>query len=408
MFSPGMQVMIRARDDPTVRVHKLRPRYTGPYKIVREYQNNVEVIDWRPHRKVALIHKYKNEARNIPKFERYLVNKDRLKPCGDLSHYFDENLSRRFFQEFWDLIRDVQPITDIERMANPSQFVHEMPKHRPSSLITPAQVGITHPPLIPRHLFTDESGIHRPKSTHSGLPRVDRSTTTMSSIHTSQTEKGADLQDINQTDEDERSEISLQEDQYQTNNMEDDNQIQDEEVITLPSDGSEREEENDDGNDQANDQLDNQIRNETQTGTTNRPKITTNTGPLTRLQIKQKYETRKHYDPNEDHRSQSKYNSTKIYKKGIDHKTKQERIISPHPPIREIWKQSEKPGGSVKSKTTSQMAGQSQTNAEVDRYSVMPLPGGTSVLIPDKSNQTVKNSTKSIKPNEQSNIERNK
>ena len=283
-----------------------------------------------------------------------------------------------------------------------------MPKHRPSSLITPAQIGITHPPLIPSHLFTNESGIHRPQSTHSGLPRVDRSTTTMSSIHTSQTEKGADLQDINQTDEDERSEISLQEDQYQTNNMEDDNQIQDEEVITLPSDGSEREEENDDGNDQANDQLDNQIRNETQTGTTNRPKITTNTGPLTRLQIKQKYETRKQYDPNEDHRSQSKYNSTKIYKKGIDHKTKQERIISPHPPIREIWKQSEKPGGSVKSKTTSQMAGQSQTNAEVDRYSVMPLPGGTSVLIPEKSNQTVKNSTKSIKPNEQSNIERNK
>ena len=54
------------------------------------------------------------------------------------------------------------------------------------------------------------------------------------------------------------------------------------------------------------------------------------------------------------------------------------------------------------------MAGQSQTNAEVDRYSVMPLPGGTSVLIPDKSNQTVKNSTKSVKSNEQSNIERNK
>ena len=303
----------------------------------------------------------------------------------------------------------MQPITDVERMATLSQFVDKVPNHRPSSLVTPAQIGITHPPLIPGHLFTNESGLSKPKTKNSGLPREDRSTTTMSSLNKPQNEDEDDLQEIDhQTNEDDRSEISLQEDQYQTNNIEDDNQIQDEEVITLPSDGSEREEENDDGNDQANDQLDNQIRNETQTGTTNRPKITTNTGPLTRLQIKQKYETRKHYDPNEDHRSQSKYNSTKIYKKGIDHKTKQERIISPHPPIREIWKQSEKPGGSVKSKTTSQMAGQSQTNAEVDRYSVMPLPGGTSVLIPDKSNQTVKNSTKSIKPNEQSNIERNK
>ena len=56
----------------------------------------------------------------------------------------------------------------------------------------------------------------------------------------------------------------------------------------------------------------------------------------------------------------------------------------------------------------SKKADQSQTHAEVDRYSVMPLPGGTSVLNPDKSNQTVKNSTKSVKSNEQSNIERNK
>ena len=56
----------------------------------------------------------------------------------------------------------------------------------------------------------------------------------------------------------------------------------------------------------------------------------------------------------------------------------------------------------------SQAADQCQTHVEVDRYSVVPLPGGTIVLIPEKSNQTVKNSTKSVKSNEQSNIERNK
>ena len=110
---------------------------------------------------------------------------------------------------------------------------------------------------------------------------------------------------------------------------------------------------------------------------------------MTRLQNKQRYENRKQYDPNEDHKSQSKYKSTKTYKKGIDHKTKQERIVSPHPPIREIWKKPDKPGSSVKSKTKSSMADQSQINVEVDRYSVMPLPGGTSVLIPEKSNNTI-------------------
>ena len=58
-MSPGMQVMIKVREDNTQRAHKLRPRYKGPYKIVKEFENNVEVIDWSPTRKVQLLHKYK-------------------------------------------------------------------------------------------------------------------------------------------------------------------------------------------------------------------------------------------------------------------------------------------------------------------------------------------------------------
>ena len=145
-MSPGMQVMIKVKHDNTQRAHKLRPRFKGPYKIVKEFENNVEVIDWSPTRKVQLLHKYHNEARNIPKFERFLISKDMVKPCNDVVFYFDDNLARRFYQEFWDLIRDVAPIRDIERLNRPTHFLDKTPRNRPSSLIIPANLGIKHPP----------------------------------------------------------------------------------------------------------------------------------------------------------------------------------------------------------------------------------------------------------------------
>ena len=142
IYQPGTLIMIKKKEDNTKRAHKLRPRFIGPYKIVEEYQNNVEVIPWMPDRKIKLIHKYKNEAKRIPKFEKYLVSKDRIKPADNLSFYFDEALSRRFYQEFWDLIKDVQPIQEVERYVHPADYETLKPKHRPSSLILPAKLGI--------------------------------------------------------------------------------------------------------------------------------------------------------------------------------------------------------------------------------------------------------------------------
>ena len=142
IYQVGTQVMIRKREDNTERAHKLRPRYIGPYKIVQEYQNNVEVIPWMPNRKIQMIHKYKNEAKNIPKFEKYLISKDRIKPCDDLVYYYDDMLARRFYQEFWDTIRDVEPIQEVERYTHPVDFEDIKPKNRPSSLILPAKIGI--------------------------------------------------------------------------------------------------------------------------------------------------------------------------------------------------------------------------------------------------------------------------
>ena len=134
--------MIKKREDNTQRVHKLRPRYTGPYKITQEFTQNVEVIPWMHDRKVKLIDKYKNEAKQIPKFEKYIIGKDLIKPCSNLSFYYDESLARRFYTEFWDLIKDVQPVKEVERYVHPTEYEHLKPKGRPSSLLLPARIGI--------------------------------------------------------------------------------------------------------------------------------------------------------------------------------------------------------------------------------------------------------------------------
>ena len=142
IYSPGMQVMIKNQPDHTIRAHKLRPRFSGPYKIIREFQNNVEVIPWMVDRKVKLVDKYKNEARNIPKFEKMLVSKDRIKPCSEITFYYDDALARRFYQEFWDTVRDTQPIREVQRHNSPGKFDKQQPLKRP--FLFPEQIGIKH------------------------------------------------------------------------------------------------------------------------------------------------------------------------------------------------------------------------------------------------------------------------
>ena len=170
IYRPGMQVMIRKREDNTKRAHKLRPKFLGPYKVTKEYENNCEVIPWWPERKIKMIHKYKNEANNIPRFEKYLISKDRLKPCDNLTFYFDEGLARRFYQEFWDLVRDTQPVQEVERHITAETSPERKPPHRPSSLIRPSQIGVPKIP-IPREAYylpkARKKSTRKPPSSHS-------------------------------------------------------------------------------------------------------------------------------------------------------------------------------------------------------------------------------------------------
>ena len=180
IYAPGTQIMIRQKEDNTKRVHKLRPRFTGPYKIIREFENNVEVIPWMANRNVKFIHKYKNEARMIPKFEKYLISKDRIKPCDNLTFFYDEALARRFYQEFWDMIRDVQPIAEVERAITPTDHVNKQPKNRPSSLILPAQIGVQQipPPHQPQECTERQKIISRENRSHRSSHQSSMSTKT--------------------------------------------------------------------------------------------------------------------------------------------------------------------------------------------------------------------------------------
>ena len=457
IYSPGMQVMIKNRIDQTQRVHKLRPRYSGPYKIVREFENNVEVIDWRPNRKVQVIHKYKNEARNIPMFERYLIGKDRVKPCGDLTYYYDENLSRRFYQEFWDLIRDVQPITEVERIAKPSHYEDKVPDHRPSSLIFPAHIGVKHSPLaqtFPKKCRHGPNHFRQPRkkgtaSTHtSSSPGSEddedkkyhsgnKNNTNSTQTPRQHTNGSTRSEELNQ-EEDQR----YQSDNHSNANSDQDgnhgnaNSDQDEHHSNTNSDNDENQRNGNDGtmennntkNDNSNDmeninlssdeieeaeieieeaqnkkpsKVKERTRTRKETQEENRP-FTRSQGSLSQAdpsQIgtksipKSQRTSRKRYDPKEDHRSQTKYSITKTYPKGIDYQTRQERIVSPHPPIREKWTTNT----AVGTLTRSQLAQQSPSETEGDRYSSIKLPGGTNVLIPDLASQKSKNTKKSEK-----------
>ena len=140
-YSPGTLVMVKILPDKTQRAHKLRPRFKGPYKIIAEFENNVEVINWSPDRKVQYETKYKNQA-EIPKFDKHIVHKDRLKPVKESAFYYDQNLARKFYNIFWDNIKDATPITSVVRQYKPATKEDDQPQNRPSSLILPTQLGI--------------------------------------------------------------------------------------------------------------------------------------------------------------------------------------------------------------------------------------------------------------------------
>ena len=149
-FSVGALVMVKLKEDATKRAHKLRPRFDGPFKIVKEYEANVEIIPWKENSRAKFVTKYKNEANKIPKIEKFLVNKDRIKACSPVAFYFDTALSRKFYQEFWDCIRNVAPIKLVEKHYNNSTpILDEIDAERPSSVIHPGKhLGIKNNPVI--------------------------------------------------------------------------------------------------------------------------------------------------------------------------------------------------------------------------------------------------------------------
>ena len=235
-YAPGTQVMIKKRIDQTERAHKLRPRYTGPFKIIREFQNNVEVIPWFKNRRTQLISKYKNEARDIPKFEKFLIGKDRIKPCSNLTFYYDEALARKFYQTFWDVVKDVEPIKYVERHITPTDYVDKQPTHRPSSLILPAQIGIKKTPIPAQNIAKPKKVATKKKklistTTSSGASRTavprygaSRSTAPTHQSRSSSTQASRQGEDSSSSDDDPPDNDNHDDDNINNNDIESDNQ----------------------------------------------------------------------------------------------------------------------------------------------------------------------------------------
>ena len=57
----------------------------------------------------------------------------------------------RFYQIFWDTVRDIQPIKEVTRKYTPTEHIIERPKHRPTSLILPIQLGIVNTQFPSKH-----------------------------------------------------------------------------------------------------------------------------------------------------------------------------------------------------------------------------------------------------------------
>ena len=93
-----------------------------------------------------------------------------------MAFYYDENLARRFYQEFWDAIRDVEPIQEVERHTRPTAYIDHPPPHRPSSLILPLKIGIKPSPITPEEI---KEPIKKPKK------KKNTSSSTTTSSHSS-------------------------------------------------------------------------------------------------------------------------------------------------------------------------------------------------------------------------------
>ena len=84
-----------------------------------------------------MIHTYKNLGKQIPKFEKFLLPIANCKPCGQISHYFNDKLGRAFYHIFWEEIRHISPIQEV--MLSPldpkNEILPEKEKFRPSSVV---------------------------------------------------------------------------------------------------------------------------------------------------------------------------------------------------------------------------------------------------------------------------------
>ena len=159
-FQPGSLIMIKLDRDATKRMSKLRPTHRGPFKILQDLGQNLEVIPWSQQYRRKFLTLYKNQGKLVPKNERFLVSKDKIKPASTQQFFFNDAIGRRFFNLFFETIDDIEPAKEVQYSPENDE-IQILPKSVLSS------TSLVHPHKIGLHY-----NIQIPPSSHNTIPKI--------------------------------------------------------------------------------------------------------------------------------------------------------------------------------------------------------------------------------------------
>ena len=150
LFQVGSLVMIQKEPDATKQMHKLRKRWTGPFKIMAQSDTNLVVLPWWESYRTKFTHVYKNEGKKVPQCETFLIHKDRVKPTSSVAWYMNDRMGRAFYSAFWEQVESLEPILEVVPDRTLKHQDHSVAgKNRPTSVVNASMLGLTsHPQLF--------------------------------------------------------------------------------------------------------------------------------------------------------------------------------------------------------------------------------------------------------------------
>ena len=115
IYRKGTLVLVRYKTQATQRAHKLRPKFKGPFRIVKDKgKNHVVLLPWSPSYRRKFERKYKFQSvSDIPVKECFIVHKSNIQLAPNTTNQLDDQLGRKFIKLFWNSIDDATPVEFI-------------------------------------------------------------------------------------------------------------------------------------------------------------------------------------------------------------------------------------------------------------------------------------------------------